>query len=243
MDPPRACAQAVASSNVVTAWPKAAQLATAFLFGAAGALLSVHAWGFSRWGARPAELETPLAAYRIDLNAANKAELLQMPGVGESLAERIDSYRREYGAFRQVDEITRIHGVGPATLERLRPWVQVAGDSTPNDRLPSGDATARGRKPEMKAPSASSGIPGTKKIASLRGVINVNYASEEELQRLPGIGLKMAQRIVAERLKKPFSSVDELRRVHGIGAKTLERLRPFVTAESTSLRVAAAAQS
>src|ERR1700730_12295424 len=106
MNPPRACAQAVASSNVVTAWPKAAQLATAFLFGAAGALLSVHAWGFSRWGARPGELEIP--GYRIDLNAASKAELLQMPGVGESLAERIDSYRREYGAFRQVDEITRI---------------------------------------------------------------------------------------------------------------------------------------
>jgi DNA uptake protein ComE-like DNA-binding protein len=53
----------------------------------------------------------------------------------------------------------------------------------------------------------------------------------------------MAQRIVAERLKKPFSSVDDLRRVHGIGAKMLERLRPFVTAESTSLRIAAAAQS
>jgi competence protein ComEA len=243
MDPPKACAQAVASSKVVTAWPKAAQLATAFLFGAAGALLSVHAWGFSRWGARPAELETPSAAYRIDLNAASKAELLQMPGVGESLAERIDSYRREYGAFRQVDEITRIHGVGPATLERLRPWVRVAGDSTPIDRLPSGDATARGRAPEKKAPIASSGVTGTKKIASLRGLINVNYASEEELQRLPGIGLKMAQRIVAERLKKPFSSIEDLRRVHGIGAKTLERLRPFVTAESTSVRVAAAAQS
>jgi competence protein ComEA len=243
MDPPKDCGRAVASSKVVTAWPKAAQLGTAFLFGAAGALLSVHAWGFSRWGARPAELEATSTAYRIDLNAATKAELLQMPGVGESLAERIDAYRREYGAFRQVDEITRIHGVGPATLERLRPWVQVAGNSTPVDRSTPGDATARSRTPEKKATSASSVAPGTKKIASLRGLINVNYASEEELQRLPGIGLKMAQRIVAERLKKPFSSIEDLRRVHGIGAKTLERLRPFVTAENTSLRVAAAAQS
>jgi competence protein ComEA len=240
---PKACAQAVASSNAVTAWPKSAQLATAFLFGAAGTLLSVHAWGSSRWGARPAEREAPSAAYRIDLNSASKAELLQMPGVGESLAERIDSYRRQNGAFRQVDEITRIHGVGPATLERLRPWVQVTGDSTPISRVPSGDATAQDRTPQKKAPSASSSIPGTKKIASLRGRINVNCASEEELQRLPGIGLKMAQRIVAERLKKPFSSVDDLRRVHGIGAKTLERLRPFITAESPSLRVAAADQS
>jgi len=97
--------------------------------------------------------------------------------------------------------------------------------------------------PQKKAPSASSAIPGTKKIANLRGRINVNYASEEELQRLPGIGLKMAQRIVAERLKKPFSSVDDLRRVHGIGPKTLERLRPLVTAESPSLRIAEAAQT
>jgi competence protein ComEA len=234
MDPPRACAQAVASSKVVTAWPKPAQLATAFLFGAAGALLSVHTWGFSRWGARPAELET---AYRIDLNAASKAELLQMPGVGESLAARIESYRKEYGAFRQVDDISRIHGIGPATVERLRPWVRVAAG---NSALKPPSSKATGPSTDKKSPHTSSGSPGSKKIASLRGVINVNYASEEELQRLPGIGLKMAQRIVAERLKKPFISVDDLRRVPGIGAKTLERLRPFVSAENTALRIAAA---
>jgi competence protein ComEA len=63
----------------------------------------------------------------------------------------------------------------------------------------------------------------------LAGAVDLNLASESELQRLPGIGPKMARRIIDERQKKPFGSVDDLRRVSGIGAKTLERLRPFVT--------------
>jgi competence protein ComEA len=62
-------------------------------------------------------------------------------------------------------------------------------------------------------------------------VVNVNTASAEELRRLPGIGPKLSERILAARADRPFRSVDELRRVRGIGAKTLERLRPHVTVE------------
>lgn len=55
--------------------------------------------------------------------------------------------------------------------------------------------------------------------------LDVNRATEAELELLPRIGPALAKRIVEAR---PFASVDELVRVRGIGARTLEQLRPLV---------------
>ena len=53
--------------------------------------------------------------------------------------------------------------------------------------------------------------------------LNVNTASEQELDALPGIGSVLAARIIAAR---PFKSADDLRHVKGIGAKKYEKIRP-----------------
>jgi competence protein ComEA len=56
----------------------------------------------------------------------------------------------------------------------------------------------------------------------------VNAASEEDLQRLPGVGPVMARKIVEARGVERFKSPNDLRRVKGIGPKTMENLRPLV---------------
>ena len=62
------------------------------------------------------------------------------------------------------------------------------------------------------------------------GKINVNKATLEQLQALPRIGAKVAQRIVAYRTAhKGFKTIEELRNVKGVGAKTLDGLRPYVS--------------
>lgn len=59
-----------------------------------------------------------------------------------------------------------------------------------------------------------------------QSVINVNAASIEQLQELPGIGQVTAERIVAYRDRVgSFTQVDQLVQVKGIGAKTLEKIR------------------
>jgi len=208
---------------VQTAWPRSAQLAAAFLLGVATVLLVVHAYGGLRGGSRPTGLQPGTApAYRIDLNQAGRADLLQLPGVSDTMAGRIEDFRREHGGFRSVDELAHVQGVGPATLQRLRPWVCVQTEE---------EEESKPATPAKEMPSAVMGA-AAKKTAGLADRIDLNRATAEELQRLPGIGPKLSQRIIEERGKAPFKSAEDLKRVSGIGAKTIEKLRPYVTVDS-----------
>lgn len=214
---------------LATAWPRSAQMAVAFLLGIIATLIGVQAWGSLRWSSRPTDLERqPLLAYRVDLNRADRAELLQIPGVGPALAERIVD-RRPYEHPHQLREVP---GIGPTIYERLRPWVYVAEEETADEEAPP--ASVKKGRASMAADSGS----GKKK--DLKGPLDVNRATVEQLQQLPGIGPVMAKAIVAEREKRPFKSVDDLRRVPRIGPKTVEQLRPHVLVGSDPNSVVAA---
>jgi len=61
------------------------------------------------------------------------------------------------------------------------------------------------------------------------GTVNINTASEAELQRLPGVGPAMASRILAFRREYGrFAAPEQLMDVSGIGERTFERMKPFV---------------
>ncbi|RNC83415.1 MAG: helix-hairpin-helix domain-containing protein [Balneola sp.] len=63
--------------------------------------------------------------------------------------------------------------------------------------------------------------------------INLNTATLQELESLPGIGKSYAQRIIEYReTNGPFTSVEELVNVKGIGDKTLEKIKPFLIIEN-----------
>ncbi len=70
-------------------------------------------------------------AGRIDLNAATKAELEALPGIGPRLAGRIVESRRREGPFRRVEDLVRVRGIGERTVERLRSLVRAGGRRTP----------------------------------------------------------------------------------------------------------------
>ncbi len=84
----------------------------------------------------------------------------------------------------------------------------------------------------LGAGSALAGKTKTKK--ELTGVVNVNTATAQQLDLLPGIGAKAAKRIVEARSKTPFAKLEDLRRVKGLGAKKLEKLRPYVIFQGTT---------
>lgn len=61
----------------------------------------------------------------IDINAASAEDLLALPGVGPATAAAIVEHRRVNGPFATVDDLDDVRGIGPATLEQLRPLVTV----------------------------------------------------------------------------------------------------------------------
>jgi competence protein ComEA len=67
----------------------------------------------------------PVGPVPLDLARATVAELERLPGVGPALARRIVEAREAGGGFRRPEDLLEVRGIGPATLERLRPLVTV----------------------------------------------------------------------------------------------------------------------
>ena len=83
----------------------------------------------SRQQHNPVERSSEATLLRIDLNRADWRELALLPGVGKVLAERIVANREGLGDFRCVDDLSRVHGIGEKTVERLRESCEVNLDA------------------------------------------------------------------------------------------------------------------
>jgi competence protein ComEA len=119
-------------------------------------------------------------------------------------------------------------GVAAPDVPTRAPAADAASRPTPG---PAGapDSTARAVAPDGAAPDSAL----EKSSYGLDGRLDLNRASADELEGLPGIGPKTAQRILDDRRTRgPFRKVSDLTRVKGIGAKTLARLLPHVTVKA-----------
>lgn len=105
------------------AWRESSILAT--LLFALFLLLLLEIWISRRVGD---EIEVQRSAerrfeYRLNINDATAIELMHLPEIGPTLAERIVQERHERGPFVDVEDLQRIPGIGPKTLEAIKPYL------------------------------------------------------------------------------------------------------------------------
>lgn len=107
------------------------------------------------------------------------------------------------------------------------------GEAPVAEALPDDDPKA-GRVLGKPAPAPKAAAKGKGAPAKFKkpgdGTVSLNRATAAELQRLPGVGPAMAERILAARKERgKFAAIEQLADVKGIGEKKLEKLKPFLT--------------
>ncbi|HKO31221.1 MAG TPA: helix-hairpin-helix domain-containing protein [Nitrospiraceae bacterium] len=119
----------------------------------------------------------------------------------------------------------------PTSFDRARdPTTTSSEDSKADSAFGSGDATGVSSSSVALMSDQPSAVAPKR---SHKGLLDLNRATEADFNALPGIGPRLAERILEYRKSAgAFHSLDELRAVKGIGKKTFERIRPLITVSS-----------
>ncbi len=64
-----------------------------------------------------------LALKSVNINTAGKSELERLPRIGPSTAKKIIALRREMSGFKKIDDLLKVKGIGPKTLDKIRPYL------------------------------------------------------------------------------------------------------------------------
>jgi competence ComEA-like helix-hairpin-helix protein len=92
-------------------------------------------------------------AHPINLNTAGATELQQVPGIGPSTAQKILDTRKSYGAFKSVDELLAIKGIGPKKLDKMRKYLTVGKPPARKQSNSPQTAAAPAKPPPVKSPT------------------------------------------------------------------------------------------
>ncbi len=66
---------------------------------------------------------------KIDINSTSIQQLQLLPGVGETIAQRIIAYREEHGDFTCPEDLMKVSGIGQSKFEQMKPYIKVTEDA------------------------------------------------------------------------------------------------------------------
>lgn len=98
-------------------------------------------------GVAPAATKKP-PLKPVNINTANAEELQQVPGIGPATADKILQMRKSYGAFKSVDDLVSIKGLGKKRLEKMRKYLTV-GKVSAGKQAPKNPSAVESADPPM----------------------------------------------------------------------------------------------
>jgi competence protein ComEA len=167
----------------------------------------------------PAKTKKPL----VDLNSASEKELEALPSVGAATSKKIIANR----PYKSVDELSKA-GLSAKTIETLKPLVTVGSTTPPKvsaTQAPAPPAPAKAASATTAPSSVKKSPPPSTKLAPGQKV-NINAASKEQLDALPGIGPVKAQAIMDGR---PYEKIEDIMKVKGIKQGEFNKIKDLIT--------------
>jgi competence ComEA-like helix-hairpin-helix protein len=89
----------------------------------------------------------------VNINTATAEELQHVPGIGPATAVKILQMRKSYGAFKSVDDLLAIRGIGKKRLEKMRRYLTVGKITAPKAAPCAANPTTPQQKPPEKMPA------------------------------------------------------------------------------------------
>jgi competence protein ComEA len=169
--------------------------------------LTIAAFAFAARALVNSGLPGQASGAKVDLNSASEKDLEELPGVGAATAKKIIAGR----PYSSASDLSKA-GVSAATIKKITP-LTTFGNAAP---APAAAKSTAGKSAASAKPAASSAPAGP---------VDLNSASEKDLEDLPGVGPATAKKIISGR---PYSSASDLSKA-GVSAATIKKITPLVT--------------
>ena len=98
-------------------------------------------------------------AHPININTASATELEEVPGIGPVTAKKILDTRKSYGAFKSVDDLLAIKGIGPKRLDKMRKYLTVGKAPAKKPSTLPERASVPAKPPRQKSPASQKPAP------------------------------------------------------------------------------------
>jgi competence protein ComEA len=160
--------------------------------------------------------------FYFDPNKISATEWKRL-GLRDKTIQTIQNYLNKGGKFRKPEDLQRVYGLHKDEFERLEPYVRIESDFENRNSEPFTATT--NEKPEIK------------NYTSRYSVIDVNAADTTAFISLPGIGSKLAARIVNFRDKLGgFYSVDQVKETFGLPDSTYQKIKQYLKLDNPSVK-------
>ncbi len=170
-------------------------------------------------------------ATKVDVNNADLATLETLPGVGAATAKKIVAGR----PYNSIADLEKVKGLGKSKADKLDGMVTFGPTSAEAPATSKSKSTTstteQGTATTEHQPSTSEHTTEHETSQLAAGeTININTASAEELDKLPGIGPTKAQAIVDYRNQHGnFKSIEDIENVKGIKQGTFSKIKDHIT--------------